>query len=112
MKPICQRVFDNPRLHVPVIFVVGLLIFFPLLGARDFWDHENEYAEITRVMLLDGNYMLPMFNGALWADLFILARSSDFLVGGGGQRMDRAAPFRFIGNGLDCGLLSFFEKTL
>src|SRR5688572_26841681 len=85
MKPICQRVFDNLRLHVPVIFIVGLLIFFPLLGARDFWDHENEYAEITRVMLLDGNYMLPMFNGALWADRpifsFWLALAISWLVG-------------------------------
>jgi len=68
MKLIWQQAFDNSRLHVPIIFVVCALIFFPLLGGRDFWDHENEYAEITRVMLLDGNYLLPMFNGELWAD--------------------------------------------
>lgn len=85
MKPIWQQIFDSSRLHVPVIFVLGLLIFFPLLGARDFWDHENEYAEITRVMLLDGNYMLPVFNGAPWGDRpifsFWLALAVSWLAG-------------------------------
>jgi hypothetical protein len=83
MTPIWQQIFDSSRLHVPVIFVLGLLIFFPLLGVRDFWDHENEYAEITRVMLLDGNYMLPVFNGAPWgrpADFFVLDRLGRVLV--------------------------------
>lgn len=67
MKSVWQQLFDNSCFHVPIILVLDLLIFFPLLGARDFWDHENEYAEITRIMLLDGNYMLPVFNGAPWA---------------------------------------------
>lgn len=68
-----QQVVHNSRLHVPIIFTLGLLIFFPLLGARDFWGHENEYAEITRIMWLDGNYMLPMLNGELWAERPIFA---------------------------------------
>ena len=68
-----QQVVHDSRLHVPIIFTLGLLIFFPLLGARDFWGHENEYAEITRIMWLDGNYMLPMLNGELWAERPILS---------------------------------------
>ncbi|MGH7854187.1 MAG: hypothetical protein ACREP3_12150 [Candidatus Binatia bacterium] len=63
-----QQAVHNSRLHVPIIFTLGSLIFFPLLGARDFWGHENEYAEITRIMLLDGNYLLPVFNGDFGAD--------------------------------------------
>jgi 4-amino-4-deoxy-L-arabinose transferase-like glycosyltransferase len=46
--------------------VLCLLLYFPFLGARDFWDHENEYAEVTRVMFLDGSFVRPEVNGKPW----------------------------------------------
>ena len=36
-----QPLFDNPRLHTPAIIVLCVLLFFPLLAARDFWELET-----------------------------------------------------------------------
>jgi 4-amino-4-deoxy-L-arabinose transferase-like glycosyltransferase len=62
------KAFDDPRLHIAYLLVLGLIHFFAFLGARDFWETENHYAEITRVMLLQGDYWITRFNGSLWAD--------------------------------------------
>jgi 4-amino-4-deoxy-L-arabinose transferase-like glycosyltransferase len=59
---------DRSRFHVAYIFLLCLILYFLFLGARDFWEAENQYAEIVRVMLLDGDYALPKVNGTLWAD--------------------------------------------
>jgi 4-amino-4-deoxy-L-arabinose transferase-like glycosyltransferase len=59
---------DSSHFHFAVLLLVCLLLYFPLLGARDFWDFENRWAEVTRVMLLDGNYAIPKVNGEVWAD--------------------------------------------
>ena len=61
-----RRMFEQPGLHIYCIVLLCLLLFVPFLGARDFWGLENEFAEVIRVMLLDGNYALPTVNGALW----------------------------------------------
>ena len=61
-----RRLIDDTRCHIPVIFVLSLLLYFPLLGARDFWGHENEYAEVTRVMLRERDFWLLQANGTLW----------------------------------------------
>jgi 4-amino-4-deoxy-L-arabinose transferase-like glycosyltransferase len=42
--------------------------FFTFLGARDFWETETHYGEITRVMLQDGEYWVTRLNGEVWAD--------------------------------------------
>lgn len=51
-----RRLIAETRFHIPVIFVVSLALYFPFLGARDFWGHENEYAEVTQVMLLERDF--------------------------------------------------------
>src|SRR5712692_3611155 len=61
-----RRMFEQPALHVYSIVTLCLILFVPFLGARDFWDLENEFAEVVRVMLIDGNYVLPTVNGTLW----------------------------------------------
>jgi 4-amino-4-deoxy-L-arabinose transferase-like glycosyltransferase len=46
----------------------GFLFFFDL-GARDFWAPvEPRYAEITRVMFLKGEWIVPTINGDLYTD--------------------------------------------
>lgn len=62
------KAFDYPQLHVVYLLTLCLAHFFAFLGARDFWEAENHYAEITRVMLLEGDYWIARFNGGLWAD--------------------------------------------
>jgi len=57
-----RRLIDDTRCHIPVIFVLSLLLYPPLLGARDFWGHENEYAEVTRVMLRERDFWFLQAN--------------------------------------------------
>jgi 4-amino-4-deoxy-L-arabinose transferase-like glycosyltransferase len=61
------RVLDDQRFHIPFILVLCLLLFFPFLAARDFWELENQYAEVVRVMLADGNYAVPKVNDVFWS---------------------------------------------
>jgi 4-amino-4-deoxy-L-arabinose transferase-like glycosyltransferase len=63
-----RRVIDDRRFHIPILSSLCLLLYFPFLAARDFWEHENHYAEVTRIMLVEGNYALPKLNEAVWAD--------------------------------------------
>ncbi len=52
---------------------LGLLLFFPGLGARDFWAPvEPRYAEIVRVMFSKGQWIVPTVNGELYTDKPIL----------------------------------------
>lgn len=49
------------------------MLFFPGLGARDFWAPvEPRYAEIARVMFAKGEWIVPMVNGDLYTDKPIL----------------------------------------
>ena len=52
-----QHMVDHPKLHIPLIFLICVLLYFVFLASRDFWNHENDYAEITRIMILDGEYL-------------------------------------------------------
>ena len=62
-----QLIEDYSR-HVFALVVLCLVIYFPYLGARDFWDVETHFAEVIRVMALKGNYFLPTMNGQLWTE--------------------------------------------
>lgn len=62
------KYLDHSRFHVPALVALCLLLFFPFLGARDFWDIETQFAEVIRVMALDGAYLLPTMNGELWRE--------------------------------------------
>lgn len=55
------------------LFLLSSLLFFPGLGARDLWAPvEPRYAQIARVMLTKGEWLIPTINGDLYADKPIL----------------------------------------
>ena len=62
------------RRHYPIcITIFALLLFFPGLGARDFWAPvEPRYGEIARVMFAKGEWIVPMVNGEVYTDKPIL----------------------------------------
>jgi 4-amino-4-deoxy-L-arabinose transferase-like glycosyltransferase len=67
-KRMHRHVIEDSSRHVFGLTVLCLLLYFPYLGARDFWDIETHFAEVIRVMVLDGNYLLPTMNGQLWTE--------------------------------------------
>ena len=91
-----DRLIDDVRFHVPVIFALGLSLYFPFLGARDFWGHENDFAEVTRVMLLDGDFWFPKVNGNAWTHnpplFFTLTALFSWLIGRAGEWSIRLVP--------------------
>jgi 4-amino-4-deoxy-L-arabinose transferase-like glycosyltransferase len=55
------------------LFALTLLLYFPGLGARDFWAPvEPRYAEIARVMFTKNEWIVPTVNGELYTDKPIL----------------------------------------
>jgi 4-amino-4-deoxy-L-arabinose transferase-like glycosyltransferase len=55
------------------LLLLSVVLFFPGLGARDFWAPvEPRYAEIARVMFTKGEWIVPMVNGDLYTDKPIL----------------------------------------
>jgi 4-amino-4-deoxy-L-arabinose transferase-like glycosyltransferase len=70
-----------------LLVLVSLLIFFPGLGARDLWAPvEPRYAEIVRVMLAKGEWIVPTVNGELYTDkpifYFWVALVASMIAGG------------------------------
>lgn len=83
------RAFEYPYLHIRLILVLCLLLFFPFLAARDFWEHENLYAEVVRIMILDGNYLVPKVNDTFFPEspplYFWAAAIFSWIAGGVGE---------------------------
>ncbi|MBI4522954.1 MAG: glycosyltransferase family 39 protein [Deltaproteobacteria bacterium] len=54
----------------PILLAVWAgLLFFPALGERDFWAPvEPRYAEIARVMFVEGEWIVPKVNGEIYTD--------------------------------------------
>ena len=64
---------DTRKAFPLYLFGLALLLFFPGLGARDFWAPvEPRYAEIARVMFNKGEWIVPTVNGDLYTDKPIL----------------------------------------
>lgn len=64
---------DRSFLYPFFLSLLAVLLFFPALGARDFWAPvEPRYAEIARVMLAKGEWIVPTVNGELYTDKPIL----------------------------------------
>jgi 4-amino-4-deoxy-L-arabinose transferase-like glycosyltransferase len=60
------------RQYFYLCLLAGLL-FFPALGARDFWAPvEPRYAEIVRIMFINNEWIVPTVNGGLYTDKPIL----------------------------------------
>ena len=83
------RAFEHEHLHIRLLLVLCLLLFFPLLAARDFWEQENQYAEVVRIMMLDGNYLVPKVNGTFFPEspplYFWVAAIFSWVAGGVGE---------------------------
>ena len=64
----------DTRYRYPLyLCLLAVLLFFPFLGARDFWAPvEPRYGEIVRVMFLKGEWIVPTINGDLYTDKPIL----------------------------------------
>lgn len=60
--------FNQPRYHLLFILALCAVHFFTFLGARDLWETETHYGEITRVMLRENEYWITRLNGEVWAD--------------------------------------------
>lgn len=70
--PLYSSEKDSRRL-VWWLFLWAALLFFPGLGSRDIWAPvEPRYAEIARVMLAKGEWIVPTVNGDLYTDKPIL----------------------------------------
>ena len=67
------RRFPNFDYRIAILFVIAFLSFFPLLGAAPLFDEdEGFYAEASREMLENGNYLTAHINGAPQYDKPIL----------------------------------------
>jgi len=65
--------FNARGAHVFLLCLLTALLYFPALGARDFWAPvEPRYAEIARVMFAKGEWIVPTVNGSLYTDKPIL----------------------------------------
>ncbi|HEX2229054.1 MAG TPA: glycosyltransferase family 39 protein [Candidatus Binatia bacterium] len=65
--------FQDERWQWVSLLVLCSALFFPGLGARDFWAPvEPRYAEIARVMFTKGEWIVPTVNGKLYTDKPIL----------------------------------------
>jgi 4-amino-4-deoxy-L-arabinose transferase-like glycosyltransferase len=108
-----SRIFDDARLHIPILFLVCLFLYFPFLGARDFWHQENDYAEVVRIMLFASNYAVPMLNGTIWADhpplFFWMTLPFPWLAGEVNEWTMRLLP-AFSGTALILVFHLFFRK--
>ncbi|PYJ65007.1 MAG: hypothetical protein DME76_18950, partial [Verrucomicrobia bacterium] len=63
---------EQHRYSLCLLFL-SVLLFFPFLGARDFWAPvEPRYAEIARVMFIKREWIIPTVNGGLYTDKPIL----------------------------------------
>ena len=65
--------FNARGAHVFLLCLLTALLYFPALGARDFWAPvEPRYAEIARVIFIKGEWIVPTVNGSLYTDKPIL----------------------------------------
>jgi 4-amino-4-deoxy-L-arabinose transferase-like glycosyltransferase len=67
--------FDNTLANYSPLLLTGVavLLFFPGLGTRDFWDPgEPIYGEAIRVMFEKNNWLIPMVNGHVYVDKPVL----------------------------------------
>lgn len=68
-----SRIGSSSFFYPAALLLLGLLLFVPGLGGRDLWAPvEPRYAEIARVMLEKGDWVIPRVNGELYTDKPIL----------------------------------------
>jgi len=78
--------FRSRRFLIAILISISALILLSNLGFRDLWDpDETRYAVIAREMRVSGDWILPHFNGRVYAEkpplFFWLVNLSTFLLG-------------------------------
>lgn len=57
------------RYRIPLLLVVGAIVYVAFLGLRDVWyPDEPDIAEVTRAMFLSGDWISPRRMGEIWVD--------------------------------------------
>lgn len=69
------------------LLALSILLFFPFLGQRDLWNpDEPRYAEVTREMLENGQFLVPHLNGTIYTHkppgMFWAMAASSLVTGG------------------------------
>jgi 4-amino-4-deoxy-L-arabinose transferase-like glycosyltransferase len=60
---------SSPTIRLTALIAVCGLLFFSFLGIRDLWDiDEGMHAAMAQTMLLSGDWVTPVFNGAAFFD--------------------------------------------
>jgi 4-amino-4-deoxy-L-arabinose transferase-like glycosyltransferase len=60
---------SSPAIRLTALIAVCGLLFFSFLGIRDLWDiDEGMHAAMAQTMLLSGDWVTPVFNGAAFFD--------------------------------------------
>ena len=73
MKLLDAWLSSSEKRYTWVLLILSLLLFCPFLGSRHLWAPvEPRYAEIARVMLTKGEWIIPTINGDLYTDKPIL----------------------------------------
>ena len=78
--------FRSRRFLIAILILISALILLSNLGVRDLWDpDETRYAVIAREMRVSGDWILPHFNGRIYAEkpplFFWLVNLSTLLLG-------------------------------
>lgn len=81
-----MTLFRSRQFLIATLILVSTLILLFNLGRRDLWDpDETRYAVIAREMRVSGDWILPHFNGRIYAEkpplYFWLVNLSNFLLG-------------------------------
>ena len=87
----CSTLESHPNAYPLTLALISGLLFFPGLGARDFWaPGQPIYGEVIRVMFNNDNWLVPTLNGQSYVDkpilYFWLALAISKLAGAVGER--------------------------
>jgi 4-amino-4-deoxy-L-arabinose transferase-like glycosyltransferase len=85
---------DVRRKYVFALLAIGMALFLFNLGGRDLWEpDETRYAVVAREMIQSGDWILPHFNGEIYAEkpplFFWLVNLSTFFLGENSELANR-----------------------
>ena len=75
------------RHRMALLGILGLLLYLPFLGLRDFWyADEPDIAEVCRTMFFSGDWIAPRRLGVIWVDyppmIYWAGAAASHLLGG------------------------------